>query len=81
MKFALAITTLLALLMCGSAGPARAWENYAAWEVAHWEMVARWRRAEPRCGWTVGGQTCSRTRLKPRILVPCPNCVPPSWWW
>jgi hypothetical protein len=33
--------------------------NYAVWLMAHERMVAKWCRSEPRCGWTVGGYTCS----------------------
>jgi hypothetical protein len=39
--------------------------NYAVWRVAHERMVAKWRCSEPRCGWTVGGYSCS-SRLSSR---------------
>jgi hypothetical protein len=53
---------------------ARAEPNYAVWSIAHERMMASWRRAEPRCGWTVGGYTCgSRSRMHTsdtRLLLP-----------
>jgi len=55
-RVAAGLTLLLALM---AMGPARAEPNYAVWMVAHERMVARWRCAEPRCGWTVGGYTCA----------------------
>jgi len=38
--------------------PARADPDLLVWRIAHEQMVAKWRRAEPRCGWTVGGYEC-----------------------
>jgi hypothetical protein len=40
--------------------PARADPDLLVWRIAHEQMVAKWRRAEPRCGWTVGGYECAR---------------------
>jgi hypothetical protein len=44
--------------------------NFAVWACAHERMVAKWRHAEPRCGWTVGGYGCpGRMAMRnPRML-------------
>jgi len=47
----------LLTVMAISESPAQ--PNYAVWRMAHERMLAKWRCAEPRCGWTVGGYTCS----------------------
>jgi hypothetical protein len=56
LRIAVAVACLFALLPVSEA-PAE--PNYAVWLIAHERMVASWRRAEPRCGWTVGGHTCA----------------------
>jgi hypothetical protein len=53
------------LLILFPATEARAEPNYAVWLIAHERMVAKWRRSEPRCGWTVGGYTCSSKARRP----------------
>jgi hypothetical protein len=53
-----AASIFLTILLPASEAPAD--PNYAVWLCAHERMVANWRRAEPRCGWTVGGYTCSK---------------------
>jgi len=50
---ALIIALILSTISYASAEP-----NFAVWACAHERMVAKWRHAEPRCGWTVGGYTC-----------------------
>jgi hypothetical protein len=50
---------LVTLLVSIPLGKASAGPNYLVWSIAHERMVAGWRCAEPRCGWTVGGYTCS----------------------
>jgi hypothetical protein len=55
---------LLGFLMTATVTPASAGPNYLVWSIAHDRMVAGWRCAEPRCGWTVGGYTCS-----PRVTM------------
>jgi hypothetical protein len=55
------IAVLLGLLLTASAS-ARAEPNFEVWRVAHERLLAKWRCAEPRCGWTVGGYTCSSLR-------------------
>ena len=56
-----AASIFLTILLPASEAPAD--PNYAVWLCAHERMVANWRRAEPRCGWTVGGYTCSKAVL------------------
>jgi hypothetical protein len=51
-----AVAVCLLTLMAISEAPAE--PNYAVWSAAHARMLAKWRCAEPRCGWTVGGYTC-----------------------
>jgi hypothetical protein len=61
-RIAAAVTCLMMLMR---ATEAAAEPNYAVWLMAHERMVAKWRHAEPRCGWTVGGNTCaSRSGLR-----------------
>jgi hypothetical protein len=74
-RFSIAIVAMAVLSTCGAAPPARAWENFEAWAVAHHQMVARWKRMEPRCGWTVGGYSCARTRYETRYRPRCTVCV------
>jgi hypothetical protein len=54
----------IAMLVASAAStlntPARADPDLLVWRIAHEQMVAKWRRAEPRCGWTVGGYECAR---------------------
>jgi len=58
------IAALIGLLLAANA-PAQAEPNFEVWRVAHEQLLAKWRCAEPRCGWTVGGYTCSsRTRAR-----------------
>jgi len=57
LRFAILIAAALTL---GSLAPAAAQPNYLVWELAHARMLAKWRHAEPRCGWTVGGYRCAR---------------------
>src|SRR4249920_2056882 len=42
---------VIGLMLLMGAGEAPAEPNYAVWLMAHERMVAKWRRAEPRCGW------------------------------
>jgi hypothetical protein len=56
MRLAAGLAGLLTL-MATAESPAE--PNYAVWRIAHERMLARWRCSEPRCGWTVGGYTCS----------------------
>jgi hypothetical protein len=60
---------LLIVLNLGAISTASAEPNFAVWACAHERMVAKWRHAEPRCGWTVGGYTCpGRVAMRsPRI--------------
>jgi hypothetical protein len=62
---ALIIALILSTISYASAEP-----NFAVWACAHERMVAKWRHAEPRCGWTVGGYTClGRMAMRnPRML-------------
>jgi len=50
---------LVGLLIAATVTAASAGPNYLVWSIAHERMVMGWRSAEPRCGWTVGGYTCS----------------------
>ena len=50
---------LIAALILSAISNAAAEPNFAVWAYAHERMVAKWRHAEPRCGWTVGGYTCA----------------------
>jgi hypothetical protein len=55
------VATLVALLMLTTMAGARAQDNLvscAVWMEANARMLARWQHSEPRCGWTVGGNTC-----------------------
>jgi hypothetical protein len=54
--------TVLALLLLATSADALADPNYFVWRIAHERLVAKWCRAEPRCGWTVGGYTCRSPR-------------------
>jgi hypothetical protein len=49
---------LIVALTLSAISSACADPNFAVWAYAHERMVAKWRHAEPRCGWTVGGYTC-----------------------
>jgi hypothetical protein len=56
----LAIGMVVAALSAAmAAAPAQADPNLLVWRIAHDCMVAKWRRAEPRCGWTVAGYSCN----------------------
>src|SRR3974377_118779 len=57
MKRFTAPLALLLLLLAISEAPAD--PDYLMWCIAHQRMLAKWRYSEPRCGWTVGGNTCS----------------------
>jgi hypothetical protein len=50
---------LIGLLLLVASAPAHAEPNFAVWRIAHEQLLAKWRCSEPRCGWTVGGYTCS----------------------
>jgi hypothetical protein len=50
-----ALVALIAMTQSAWAEP-----NYFVWQIAHERMLAKWRHAEPRCGWTVGGYRCAR---------------------
>jgi hypothetical protein len=52
------IAALAVLLTLATSPAALADPNLLVWRIAHERMLAKWRRAEPRCGWTVGGYTC-----------------------
>jgi hypothetical protein len=56
------IAALIGLLVLMASTPVRAEPNFAVWRIAHERLLAKWRCAEPRCGWTVGGYTCSSLR-------------------
>ena len=56
MKRLTAPLALLLLLLAMREAPAD--PDYLMWCIAHQRMLAKWRYAEPRCGWTVGGNTC-----------------------
>jgi hypothetical protein len=56
------IAALAVLLVLTASSNALADENLLVWRIAHERMLAKWRHAEPRCGWTVGGYTCSSPR-------------------
>jgi hypothetical protein len=58
------IATLVGLLLLMANMPARAEPNFAVWRIAHERLLAKWRCSEPRCGWTVGGYTCSSKRSR-----------------
>jgi hypothetical protein len=53
-----ALTALTFIGVTGAGTSARAEGDLRVWCIAHERMVAKWRRAEPKCGWTVGGYTC-----------------------
>jgi hypothetical protein len=64
------MAALVVALSLSAISNASAEPNFAVWACAHERMVAKWRHAEPRCGWTVGGYTC-RGRMamrNPRTL-------------
>jgi len=52
------IAALAVLLTLATSSAALADPNLLVWRIAHERMLAKWRHAEPRCGWTVGGYTC-----------------------
>jgi hypothetical protein len=56
------VAALAATLIMLTSVVAQAEGSYAAWRIAHERMLAKWRCSEPRCGWTVGGYTCSSPR-------------------
>jgi hypothetical protein len=56
------IAALAAALTMLTNAVAQAEGSYLVWRIAHERMVAKWRCSEPRCGWTVGGYTCSSPR-------------------
>jgi hypothetical protein len=71
------VRTLLvaaAALMCVPLTPVHANENFAVWAAAHERLIAKWRH-EPRCGWTVGGYTCSKKRYANRHRFQCAACA------
>jgi hypothetical protein len=53
---------LAGLLLLTTSASALADPNYFVWRIAHERMLAKWRCAEPRCGWTVAGYTCRSLR-------------------
>jgi hypothetical protein len=57
MTMLIAVVVFLSTLMATS--QSRAEPDYAVWMAAHERMLAKWRCQQPRCGWTVGGYTCS----------------------
>jgi hypothetical protein len=54
------VCALAGVLTLASMAPAAAEPDYFVWQIAHERMLAKWRHAEPRCGWTVGGYRCAR---------------------
>ena len=56
------IAVLAVLLTLPTSPAALADPNLLVWGIAHERMLAKWRHAEPRCGWTVGGYTCAPLR-------------------
>ena len=56
------IAALAVLLTLATSPAALADPNLLVWWIAHERMLAKWRHAEPRCGWTVGGYTCAPFR-------------------
>jgi hypothetical protein len=56
------IAALAVLLTLTASSNVLANENLLVWRIAHERMLAKWRHAEPRCGWTVGGYTCAPLR-------------------
>jgi hypothetical protein len=56
------IVALTGFVLMVTSPSVRAEGDLLAWCIAHDRMVAKWRAAEPRCGWTVGGYTCARKR-------------------
>jgi len=61
LNLAAAVACLLTLMTVSAT---RAEPDYFVWSVAHERMLARWRWAEPRCGWTVGGYTCATRAMR-----------------
>jgi hypothetical protein len=57
------IVTLVGVALMIANSSARAEGDLLAWCIAHQRMEAKWQRAEPKCGWTVGGYTCRRKDL------------------
>jgi len=57
------IVALAGLVLTVTSSSTRAEGDLLAWCIAHNRMVAKWRAAEPRCGWTVGGYTCGRKHM------------------
>ena len=57
------IVALAGFVLTVTSPSARAEGDLLAWCIAHNRMVAKWRAAEPRCGWTVGGYTCGRKHM------------------
>jgi hypothetical protein len=53
------VAALVGLLAPMTITNARADLNCAVWRIAHERMPAKWGYSEPKCGWTVGGYTCS----------------------
>ena len=54
------IVALVAVALVGTAPAVHAEGDLLVWCIAHQRMEAKWQRAEPKCGWTVGGYTCRR---------------------
>jgi hypothetical protein len=54
------IVALAGVALVGTAPGVRAEGDLLVWCIAHQRMEAKWRSAEPKCGWTVGGYTCRR---------------------
>ena len=48
---------------------ARAEPNLAVWRIAQERMLLKWRYSEPKCGWTVGGYTCSSLKRPASVGV------------
>jgi hypothetical protein len=54
------IVALVGIVLIGTNSAVRAEGDLLVWCIAHARMEAKWQRAEPKCGWTVGGYTCRR---------------------
>jgi hypothetical protein len=59
---ALIVVAAIATWSASTTTPVHADPNLLVWRIAHDCMVARWQRAEPRCGWTVAGYSCNSHR-------------------
>jgi hypothetical protein len=54
------VVALVSVVLTVTGSSARAEGDLLVWCIAHQRMEAKWRSAEPKCGWTVGGYTCRR---------------------